>query len=143
MATTPASDATRRALGSLGTQVGSHQAGQVFPAAWAGPGWGQGSGLGCRAWQQLCGLSQDAHTCADLPGAGASTVAAPSLLQLIVGSSCQVGDASRTFLECRGSPRRGKAGRQAPAGPTSLILNLSFPAVRSQAAPPEPQLSPL
>lgn len=111
MTTTPASDAPRRALGSSGTQVGSHQAGQVFPAAWAGPGWGQGPGLGCRACQQRCGLSQDAHTCADLPGAGASTVAAPSILQLIVGSSCQARDASRTFLECRGSPRRGKAGR--------------------------------
>lgn len=111
MSTALASDATQRTLGSSGTQAGSHQAGQVFPAAWVGPGWRRGPGLGCRAGQQLCELSRDAHTCADLPGAGASTVAAPSTLQLIRGSPCQARDASLTFLERRGSPRRGKADR--------------------------------
>lgn len=90
---------------------GSFPSGSAGVSSCLGSGWRQGPGLGCRAGQQLCELSRDAHTCADLPGAGASTVAAPSTLQLIGGSPCQAGDASLTFLECRGSPRRSKAGR--------------------------------
>lgn len=111
-ATTTASDATQRTLGSLGTQAGSHQQEQGFPTAWAGPGWGQGPGPGCWAGRQLCGLSRDARTCADLPGRswcqhGGLTLCPPAYR----GSPCQTGDASLTFLECQGSPRRGKAGR--------------------------------
>lgn len=77
--------------------------------------------------QAVAGQSWDAHTCADMPGAGASTVAAPSTLQPIRGWPVPGWGCQPHILGASGKPKEGHGG-QARARPFSLILNLSIPA---------------
>ena len=110
----------------LGRRSWFCQEGQCLQLLGLAPGWGCGPGLGCRAGQQLCGPSWGAHTCVDLSGTGASTVAAPSPLQPIGGQPMPGSHATLTFLERQGSPRQGKVGRPG----LGLFLSFQIPVSR-------------